>query len=293
MTAPNTAVYTITLSNSAGMGAATGGSISDVLPSGFTYASNLNPVYAGGATGPATISNSGTAATPVFGTPGGDASNSFTLPGGGSVSITLNVDVGAGVPPGTYQNPARADYTDPTRTATGQTVTPGATYASRGGTAGGSNYDPASSTGEDVRIIAPLPALTIVKTAAPGTYSAVGQVISYSYLVTNSGNVNLNGPFSVSDDRAADETCPATATLAPGDSITCAATYTITQADLDAGSVTNTASASGVFGGNPVTSSPDSETVTAVQSPALTIVKSATPGTYGTVGQVINYSYLV
>ena len=133
------------------------------------------------------------------------------------------------------------------------------------------------------------PALTLVKTATPQTYSAVGDVISYSYLVTNNGNVTLAGPFTVNDDKATDESCPATATLAPGASITCTASYQITQADLDAGSVTNVASASG--GG--ATSPTDTETVTAVQAPALLLVKTATPQTYSAVGDVISYSYLV
>ncbi|QQS48168.1 MAG: DUF11 domain-containing protein [Acidobacteriota bacterium] len=133
------------------------------------------------------------------------------------------------------------------------------------------------------------PALSIVKTAMPMTYSAVGNVISYSYLVTNSGNTTLAGPFTVNDDKATDEMCPATASLAPGASITCTASYTITQADIDAGSVTNIASATNGV----VTSPTDTETVTATQSPALSIVKSAMPTTYSAVGNVISYSYLV
>ena len=122
-------------------------------------------------------------------------------------------------------------------------------------------------------------ALTLVKTATPGTYSAVGDVISYSYMVTNSGNVTLAGPFTVSDNKAT-VTCPADTSLAVGASITCTASYVVTQADLDAGSVTNTAQGAAQFGGNPVLSNEDSETVTAVQAPALTLVKTATPGTY-------------
>ena len=116
----------------------------------------------------------------------------------------------------------------------------------------------------------------------------MGAVISYSYLVTNSGNVTSSGPFTVSDDKATDESCPATASLAPGASITCTASYTITQADLDAGSVTNIAYASNGTVTSPTTRDSDSR-----QSPALTIVKTATPTTYSTVGAVISYSYLV
>ena len=61
------------------------------------------------------------------------------------------------------------------------------------------------------------------------------------------------------------------------------------QADLDAGSVKNTAYATD---GND-SFEPDDETVTADQKPALTIVKTATPATYDAVGDVIGYSYLV
>jgi uncharacterized repeat protein (TIGR01451 family) len=141
-----------------------------------------------------------------------------------------------------------------------------------------------------------IPGLALVKSATPLSYSAVGNVISYSFLVTNTGNVPLAGPVTVIDDRAIDETCPALTTvgdndtnLDPGESVTCTATYTIVQADLDAGSVTNTATAS-VDG---VTTAPDSATVTAAQGPALVLVKSATPATYAVVGDVIQYQFVV
>ena len=74
-------------------------------------------------------------------------------------------------------------------------------------------------------------------------------MISYSYLVTNNGNVTLGGPFTVTDDKATGEPArrrrPA---WRRARAITCTASYTITQADLDAGSVTNTAQGHGCFG---------------------------------------------
>ena len=73
--------------------------------------------------------------------------------------------------------------------------------------------------------------------ASPSTYDEVGDVISYSYEVKNTGNVTLAGPVTVSDDKAT-VTCPSGG-LAPGATKTCTASYTIAQADLDAGSVTN------------------------------------------------------
>ena len=112
------------------------------------------------------------------------------------------------------------------------------------------------------------PSLSLVKSASPSTYDAVGDSISYGYLVTNTGNVRLAGPVTVADDKAT-VTCPALSTVGNGDgfldpaeAITCTATYSITQADLNAGSVTNVAKASA--GG--VDSNQDTETVTAVQT---------------------------
>ena len=58
--------------------------------------------------------------------------------------------------------------------------------------------------------------------------------IDYSYVVTNTGNVTLTGPFTVR--RQVDATTAARPrTLAPGATTTCTATYTVTQADVDAG----------------------------------------------------------
>ena len=136
--------------------------------------------------------------------------------------------------------------------------------------------------------ITPTPALSIVKTVTPSTYDEVGDVLSYSYVVKNVGNVTLSGPFTVTDDKAT-ATCPATATLAPNATITCTASYSVKQADLDAGSVTNIASASN----GTVTSPTDTETATAEQSRGLSIVKTVTPSTYDEVGDVLSYSYVV
>jgi len=105
------------------------------------------------------------------------------------------------------------------------------------------------------------PALTLVKTASPQTYAKAGDVIHYSYVLTNSGNVPLEGPFTVADDKASDEACPVTLSLAVNSSLTCTASYTITSADVWAGSVTNTAAASGTYAGDAVASNSAQATV--------------------------------
>ncbi len=51
--------------------------------------------------------------------------------------------------------------------------------------------------------------MTIDKTTTTPSYAAVGDVLSYSYLVTNSGNTTITAAITVSDDRIATVTCPA------------------------------------------------------------------------------------
>jgi uncharacterized repeat protein (TIGR01451 family) len=111
--------------------------------------------------------------------------------------------------------------------------------------------------------------LALVKSASPSSYDAVGDLISYGYLVTNTGNVRLAGPVTVADDKAT-VTCPALSTvgdgdsfLDPGEAVTCTASYAVTQADLNAGSVTNVAKASA----DGVDSPEDTATVTATPPP--------------------------
>jgi hypothetical protein len=111
-------------------------------------------------------------------------------------------------------------------------------------------------------ISAAIPELTLVVTPTPDTFSLVGTVITFNFQLTNSGLVMLTGPFTVADDTAT-VTCPATVSLAPGSSITCTSSYTITPDDITAGFVTNTATGSGLFGGNPVVSNVAKATVNA------------------------------
>ena len=100
----------------------------------------------------------------------------------------------------------------------------------------------------------------------------------------------MAGPVTVADNKAT-VTCPAVSTvgnndsfLDPGEAVTCTASYSITQADLNSGSVTNVAKASAAG----IDSNEDTETVTAVRNAALSLVKSASPSTYSTVDQSIS-----
>ena len=123
-----------------------------------------------------------------------------------------------------------------------------------------------------------LPALELVKSALDTSFAVPGDTVDYAYLVTNTGNVNLTGAVTVSDDRIASVSCPSLPAggLVPGDDIVCSATYIVTQADVDAGFVTNVATASN--GG--VRSSPDQATVNGDQAPALKLIKESVDFTY-------------
>src|SRR5205823_6656375 len=126
------------------------------------------------------------------------------------------------------------------------------------------------------------------KEASPKTYSKVGDVISYTIVATNdSTEARRNG--SVDDTPALQGfSCSPTipTTLAPGKSITCTGTHKITQADLDAGKVEDTACTSATG----ATEACGSAKVTAEQKPPLKITKEASPTTYSKVGDVISYT---
>ena len=62
--------------------------------------------------------------------------------------------------------------------------------------------------------VAPAPILALAKTASPTSYAYAGQVITYRYTLTNVGNVTLDGPFVVTDDRLGTLQCGAVLTLA-------------------------------------------------------------------------------
>jgi uncharacterized repeat protein (TIGR01451 family) len=100
----------------------------------------------------------------------------------------------------------------------------------------------------------PNPALTITKTPNPTIYSASGQTITYTYTVQNTGNVEIKGPITVTDDKFGTITIPNSDTLGKGSSVTGTATYKITDADINAGHVTNSAYATGSFNNTSVIS---------------------------------------
>lgn len=135
-----------------------------------------------------------------------------TLPAGTTVSCTYDVSLAS---------PGSAPRTN--------TVT--ITWDSQGGdtTSGSSTVN--------------FPSLSLQKSSTTTLVTSIGQVVPYSYLVTNTGTSTVTGISLADDNVDAAPTCLQTS-LAPGASTTCTASHTVTPAEAAAGSVNNTATAS-------------------------------------------------
>jgi uncharacterized repeat protein (TIGR01451 family) len=146
--------------------------------------------------------------------------------------------------------------------------------------------------------ISAAPSMTLVKSVSPTTANHAGDSVTYSFVVTNTGNVSLHG-VAISEGAFSGTagvpavTCPPSAIL-PGQALTCTAPYALSQADVDAGSVSNTATASSLDpNGATVVSSAASATLTLTPQPAVTFEKTASRSTITAVGQAVRYSFAI
>ncbi len=279
----NPVTFTITVNN-AGPSIATGVSVGDVVPNG--YGSVIN------------ISDPGTGVGVLAGNI--ITWTGITVPVAGSVVLTFDATVlapGSGVTHLNHAEIAASDQFDPDSTpdATPDSDTP---------------TEDDEATAEVF-----LPILTISKTANKTTGLVLGDVITYTYVVTNTGNVDINN-VSVADVHPGSGPDPVPGTevltntsglssntvpndgnvdlLAPGDVITLTGTYTVTQADLNAGvAITNTATANGTPTDGTLTPPTDTETITPTPNPTLGITKTASKTTGLVLGDVITYTYVV
>lgn len=187
-------------------------------------------------------------------------------------------------------------------------------------TATGSVYNAATATGtsplgpftsqvDDVEIDAldPDPQLQLTKDAALTTdvdgdgEAELGDVITYTFTVENTGNVDIDD-VSIVDPKVGSVT-PASADIAKGDSQDFTATYAVTQPDVDADTVFNSATAKGTYpngtnGPVDVESPPDTVTFEVDRDPGLSIDKSsdlddANGNGYADVGEKITYTFAV
>jgi uncharacterized repeat protein (TIGR01451 family) len=253
----DTLSYTITATNPLDFETITGATLTDTLPAGVRFVS---------------ASNGGTQTNGVVTWALPD------MPGGAAVTRTVTVKVLSTISTATLVNTATVSAPDPA--FTGQTLT---------------------ATADDTDTVITDPSIAVVKATTTAQVTEVGQVVPYTFTVTNTGDVDLAG-VQVDDQLAAPSTeenlsavtCP-TATLASGASMVCAASYTVTQADIDAGTVADTAHAAGNSPAGATVTAQSSVALAVVQRPEITIVKSSpdltTPITAP--GQTIHYQFVV
>jgi uncharacterized repeat protein (TIGR01451 family) len=210
----------------------------------------------------------------------------------------------ATLPPGGTETCAAAPYT-----VTQADVDSGNVHnsATSHGTPPGTNTPPITSPPDttDTPTTA-TPAVTIVKQATlndtnSNGFADVGETITYSFTVTNTGQVTLHD-VGVTDAKAGPVTCPQPI-LTPTQSEVCTADtpYTVTQADVDSGVVHNSSTAHGTppRSTTPVVSPPSTADVpTTPAAPAITVVKHAVltdaNGNGGAdEGEVIDYTFTV
>ena len=185
------------------------------------------------------VTNSGNIALSSVGVTDSKLTGSITC---GATSLAVGASTTCG--PKSYaltQGDVDAGRVDNTATATGK----------------GSNGVVVTDTDSATVTVPVRPALVLDKTAS----AIVNGKITYSFKVTNTGNVALN-PVTVSDPKVGSITCPA-GTLAPGAAVSCTdKSYTLTQTDVDAGKVDNTATATGTPpSGSPVTGKDSTSTI--------------------------------
>ncbi|MGW3495453.1 DUF7507 domain-containing protein [Streptomyces sp. NPDC001020] len=195
-----------------------------------------------------------------------------------------------------------------TTLAPGETVTCSAVYrvtaedvahgsvdntATASGTSNGETVNSPPSS-ERVPVVQP-PSLEIEKDVqTPGPYF-VGQTVTFSYRVRNTGGLTINN-VRVNDDRVSNVTCQTTTLTpfeSPGDTTTCTGTYTFTAADGQEGFATNTATATGTASnGTEVTSEPSVLTLP-VGVPHLDLEKRVVSQGPFQIGSPVEYSYTV
>ena len=146
--------------------------------------------------------------------------------------------------------------------------------------------------------LTPAPAISLVKSVTSSGADAAGDRVDYGFRVTNTGNVALSGlaidetAFTGAGTAPA-ATCPAGA-IPPGAFADCTADYVLTQADVDAGVVDNTATASAsAASGGLVTSAPSSAGVAIPRSPAVDFAKTVDRAAVSAAGQELGYRFRI
>jgi len=177
-------------------------------------------------------------------------------------------------------------------TVTQEDVDQGHVYnkAETTGTPPGDIEPPKDEDDEDIPGIQE-PGITLEKVADLKTYK-LGDLITYTFTVTNTGNVTLTD-VTVTDPMFPEGITLEQTVLAPGESTTGMAEYTVTQEDIDQGHVYNKAETTGTPpGDNEPPKDEDDEDIPGIQEPGIELKKVADKKVYK-LGDVITYTFTV
>ncbi|TSD68031.1 vWA domain-containing protein [Aeromicrobium piscarium] len=160
--------------------------------------------------------------------------------------------------------------------------------------------DPVNDSDDERVDLASAPAINVVKSGAlvDGAEGKAGDTVEYEFTVTNTGNVTLAGvtlddPLPGLSDIAFGTWPGAAGVLEPTQSVTATATYELTQADVNAGSVENTVTATGTPpSGDPVDNE-DTEIVEVTAGPSIDVVKSGAIAADAKAGDTVEYEFTV
>ncbi|MDJ1156192.1 SpaA isopeptide-forming pilin-related protein, partial [Macrococcus caseolyticus] len=134
--------------------------------------------------------------------------------------------------------------------------------------------------------------INLVKTSNMSTVSKAGDVITYTFKVTNTGEVPLDNA-TVIDPMFPEGITLSKTTIAPGETVTGTAQHTVTQSEINDEDIINTAIASAIPPGDlPVPTDKDSVTVTTPDTPSIALVKTTT-STNVKEGDVVTYNFEV
>ncbi|MFC7285126.1 DUF7507 domain-containing protein [Phocicoccus pinnipedialis] len=135
------------------------------------------------------------------------------------------------------------------------------------------------------------PSIELKKTSDVDKITEVGQEVTYTFEIKNTGNVTLN-KISLDDPKLGGEITLEKTTLAPGESVTVSKDYTVTQKDLDDGKVSNTATVKGEDPKGDTLEDKDDDEIPATQNPGISLVKEADRDNL-VAGEKINYTFTV
>ena len=157
-----------------------------------------------------------------------------------------------------------------------------------------------TDSGSNKVTIAPAPALDVTKTVKSGAPTIAGDPVVWTVTVKNTGNVTLTDVTvaDVLNGNALTFTGPCgfstpIASLAPSASMSCDVAYAITQTDVDAGSATNTASATGKPPVGGTVTDNDHSTVPVGESALIDVTKTVKSGTPVRAGDPIVWTVTV